>query len=49
MDVVFYAADFNGLHFVLPCDAAQKRPKSLPERRGDQRLALFGAEDAVVI
>jgi hypothetical protein len=33
MHVVFYAADFNGFHFVLPRDAAQKRPKSLPERR----------------
>ena len=49
MDVVFYAANFEGLHAVLSRDAAQERPEPLPERRREQRSALFGAEYAMVI
>ena len=49
MDVVYYAANFDGLQPVLSRDAAQERPEPLPERRREQRSALFGAEDAMVI
>jgi hypothetical protein len=29
VDVILHAANLNGLHFVLPGDAAEKRPESL--------------------
>ena len=47
MNVVGRAADFDGLHSILPGDAAQERPEPLTEWRLDQRPALFGAEDAM--
>src|SRR5437867_12122604 len=49
MDVVFHAADFDGLHLVLPCDATQERPESFAQCRGDEAAALFSAECAMEI
>src|SRR5260370_41900068 len=37
VDVVSRSADRDGFHFVLPRDAAQKRPEALAERRDDKR------------
>src|SRR6266536_2595054 len=49
MDVVFHAADFDGLHLVLPCDATQERPQSFAQCRRDQAATLFGAENVMEI
>ena len=49
MHVVRHPADLEGLQFVLPGDAAKKRPKSLAQLRRDQRPPVFGAEYAVII
>ena len=49
MDVVRHAADLDGLHSVLPGDAAQEQPESFLESRGSQGLAIFDAEDAMKI
>src|ERR1035438_281159 len=49
MDVIFHAADFDGLHFILPGDAAEKRPEPVAQFRLDERAAFLGAEDAMEI
>ena len=49
VDVVRHAADFDGLHPVLPGDAAEIRPESFLESRRDQGPALLRAEDAMII
>lgn len=49
MDVVWHAAPFEGLHLVLPRDAAQEGPEPVAELGGDQRPALLGAENAMVM
>ena len=47
MHVVWHAPDLDGLHLVLPGDAAQEGPESLAQRWRDQGPTLFGAEDAM--
>ena len=49
MDVIGDATDSQGFHFVLASDATQIRPETLPELRGNERLPLLGAEDAMKI
>ena len=43
------AADLEGGHLILPSDAAQERPESLLQRRGNQGLPTLGTEDSVVV
>src|SRR5436309_605713 len=47
MNVVGHAPNFNGLHLILPGDAAQKGPEPLAQLRRDWGAAFFGAEDAM--
>jgi hypothetical protein len=47
--MISHAADLDGFHFVLPGDAAQKRPESVSERRGDEGPTLFGAENTMMV
>jgi hypothetical protein len=47
--VVFHAADFDGLHLVLPRDAAEERPEAFAQFRRDERAAFFCAENAMNI
>lgn len=49
VDVVLHTADFDGLHFVLACDAAQKWPQPVAQFRRDERATFLGAEDAMKI
>src|ERR1044071_1538884 len=49
VDMVRHAPNLDGLHVIVPGDAAQKGPESFPQFRGDQRLPLLGAENAMVI
>jgi hypothetical protein len=49
MDVVGPAANFDGLHLVLPGDTAQKGPESIAQLRRDERKTFLGAEDAMEI
>ena len=49
MHMVRHAADFNGLHPVLPRDAAQKGPEPFAQGRCHQGTPLLGAEDAVMV
>ena len=49
VNMVWHAADFNGLHSILPGDAAQKWPEPLAQSRRDEGPAFFGAKDAVVV
>jgi hypothetical protein len=49
VDVVFHAADFDGLHFVLPGDAAKKRPEPVTQFRRDEPPPFFGAENTMNI
>src|SRR6266516_3393765 len=47
--MVWHTADFNGLHSILPGDAAQKWPEPVAQRRRDCGLACFRAEHAMEI
>ena len=47
VDVVRHAPNLDGIHSVLPGDAAQEGPESLAQRWRDQGPTLFGAEDAM--
>ena len=47
MDVVFRPADGDGLHFILPGDAAHEWPEPLLQGRADELFTVFGAEDAM--
>ena len=47
--MVFHAADLNGLHFVLPGDAAEERPEPFAQFRRDERTAFLGAENTMKI
>jgi len=49
VDVVLHPADFNGLHFILPGDATEKRPEPFAEFKRDERVAFLGAEYAMEI
>ena len=49
MDMVFHAADFDGLHLVLTRNATQKRPEPVAEGWRDKTPALLGAENAMEI
>ena len=49
MYMVRHATDLNSLHLILPRDAAQERPESIAQLRRDERPALFGAKDAMVV
>ena len=49
MNVIFNPADFDGLHFVLPGDAAEKWPEPLAKFWSDERTAFLGAENAMEI
>ena len=49
MDVVLHPADFDGLHLVLPGDAAQKRPEPVAQCRGDEPPSLLGAENTMKV
>jgi hypothetical protein len=48
VDVVFDAADGEGLHVVLASDASQIGPEACLEVGVDELAALFGREDDVV-
>ncbi len=47
MDMIFRAAGNDWRHLILPRNAAQKRPESLLQRRGNEWTPFFGAENAV--
>ena len=47
--MVGHAADFNGLHFILPGDAAEEWPEPFTQLRRDEWAAFLGAEDAMEI
>lgn len=47
MNVVCYAANFNGPHFVGAGDAAKIRPETFLKVWRDERTALFGAPNAM--
>ena len=47
--MVFHAADFDGLHFILPGDAAEERPEPFAQFRCNEPLSFLGAEDAMKI
>ena len=49
MNMVFHAANFDGLHFVLTRNATQKRPESFAEGWRDKTPAFLGAENAMEI
>ena len=49
VDVVFHAADFDGLHFVLPGDAAEERPEPFAQFRRDEPPPFLGAENTMKI
>lgn len=49
VDVVLHPTDFDGLHFVLPGDAAQKRPEPVAQFRSDEPPSFLGAENAMKI
>ena len=49
VDVVGHAPNLDGLHLILAGDATQEGPESFAEFRGNQRPALFGAENAMVV
>jgi hypothetical protein len=49
MNVIGDTADGQGFHFVLASDAAQIRPEAIPKLRGNERLPLLRAENAVKI
>src|SRR2546425_4972044 len=49
VNMIRYAADFNGLHSILAGDAAQKWPEPVAQRRRDCRLAFFRAEHTMEI
>src|SRR5438309_11548825 len=46
---VGHATHLDGLHLVLPRDAAQKGPESVAQFRRDHGVTLFGAKDAMEI
>src|SRR2546421_10923009 len=47
MNVVSHAPDLDRLHLILPGDAAHEGPEPFTQFGRDDRLALFGAEDAM--
>ena len=47
--MIRHAAHFDGLHFILPGDAAEERPEAFAQFRRDKRPAFLGAEDAMEI
>ena len=49
VDVVRHAPNLDGIHSVLPGDAAQEGPESLAQFRCDKRPALLGAENTMEI
>jgi hypothetical protein len=49
VDVVLHPTDFDGLHFVLPGDAAQKRPEPVAQFRSDELPSFLGAENTMKI
>src|ERR1051326_2075862 len=49
MNVVRDPANFDGLHFVLPGNAAHNRPEPVAQSRGDERAALLGAKHTMEI
>src|SRR5438876_2979674 len=49
VDVVRHAPNLDGIHSVLPGDAAQEGPESLAQFRCGKRPALLGAENTMEI
>src|SRR6185503_135373 len=45
VNMIFDSTDFDGLHFVLPSDAAHERPQSLTQGWRDEFTPLFCAEN----
>ena len=47
--MVLDTTNFDGGHFVFPCDTAQIRPEPLLKSRRDYWPAVFGAKDTVMV
>src|SRR5712691_1053356 len=47
MDVIWHAANLDGLHLILPSNSAQEWPKSFSKRGCNYGEALFCAENAM--
>src|SRR5436190_8339332 len=47
--MIFHAANFDGLHFVLTSDPAEKRPEPLTQIWSNERTSFLRAEDAMKI
>ena len=47
--MIFHAACFDGLHFILPGDAAEERPEPFAQVRRDKSATFLGAEEAMEI
>ena len=45
--MIFHAANFDGLHIVLPGDPAEEWPEPFAQFRFDERTAFLGAEYAM--
>src|SRR5437667_7573711 len=47
MDVIWHAANLDGLHPILPSNSTQEWPESFPQRGCSCRAALLRAENAM--